>query len=135
GVERVEPVGETAEEALEGVGELGGGGGVVQLGVERVELRAQRGLALAQRRATDQRSAALNEGDLDSERGAVLVRHGKHDKRREVGMDRRPWEQCRPQTPSSSATEPVAAPRGRARRAPPRPAAKQQQTARGLPAA
>jgi integrase len=31
---------------------------------------------------------ALNESDLDSERGAVLVRHGKGDKRREVGMDR-----------------------------------------------
>jgi integrase len=39
---------------------------------------------------------ALNESDLDSERGAVLVAHGKGDKRREVGMDRWAWEQLRP---------------------------------------
>jgi integrase len=39
---------------------------------------------------------ALNESDLDSERGAVLVRHGKGDKRREVGMDRWAWEQLNP---------------------------------------
>ncbi len=32
---------------------------------------------------------ALTETDLDERRGAVLVRHGKGDKRREVGMD--PW--------------------------------------------
>jgi site-specific recombinase XerD len=36
---------------------------------------------------------ALNESDLDPERGAVLVRHGKGDKRREVGMDRWAWQQ------------------------------------------
>jgi len=35
---------------------------------------------------------ALNESDLDSERGAVLVAHGKGGKRREVGMDRWAWE-------------------------------------------
>jgi site-specific recombinase XerD len=39
---------------------------------------------------------ALNESDLDSERGAVLVRHGKGDKRREVGMERWAWEQLHP---------------------------------------
>ena len=39
---------------------------------------------------------ALNESDLDPERGAVLVRHGKGDKRREVGMDRWAWEQMNP---------------------------------------
>ena len=39
---------------------------------------------------------ALNESDLDSERGAVLVAHGKGDKRREVGMDRWAWEQLHP---------------------------------------
>jgi site-specific recombinase XerD len=39
---------------------------------------------------------ALNESDLDPERGAVLVRHGKGDKRREVGMDRWAWEQLHP---------------------------------------
>ncbi len=36
---------------------------------------------------------ALNESDLNRDRGAVLVRHGKGDKRREVGMDRWAWEQ------------------------------------------
>jgi site-specific recombinase XerC len=30
---------------------------------------------------------ALTESDLDADRGAVLVRHGKGNKRREVGMD------------------------------------------------
>jgi site-specific recombinase XerD len=39
---------------------------------------------------------ALNESDLDSHRGAILVRHGKGDKRREVGMDRWAWEQLSP---------------------------------------
>jgi site-specific recombinase XerD len=34
---------------------------------------------------------ALAETDLDRSRGAVLVRHGKGDKRREVGMDRWAW--------------------------------------------
>jgi site-specific recombinase XerD len=36
---------------------------------------------------------ALSESDLDPSRGAVLVRHGKGGKRREVGMDRWAWEQ------------------------------------------
>ena len=31
---------------------------------------------------------ALNETDLDPVRGSLVVRHGKGDKRREVGMDR-----------------------------------------------
>jgi site-specific recombinase XerD len=35
----------------------------------------------------------LSEGDLDADRGAILVRHGKGGKRREVGMDRWAWEQ------------------------------------------
>ena len=39
---------------------------------------------------------ALNETDLDPERGAVLVRHGKGDKRREVGMDRWAWSHLDP---------------------------------------
>ncbi len=39
---------------------------------------------------------ALTESDLDRSRGAILVRHGKGDKRREVGMDQWGWEQLRP---------------------------------------
>lgn len=39
---------------------------------------------------------ALAETDLDWDRGAVLIRHGKGDKRREVGMDPWGWEQLRP---------------------------------------
>jgi site-specific recombinase XerD len=39
---------------------------------------------------------ALQESDLDSSRGAVLVRRGKGGKRREVGMDRWAWEQLDP---------------------------------------
>jgi site-specific recombinase XerD len=39
---------------------------------------------------------ALNETDLDQDRGAVLIRHGKGDKRREVGMDRWAWSHLEP---------------------------------------
>jgi integrase len=39
---------------------------------------------------------ALSESDLDLHRGAILVRRGKGDKRREVGMDRWAWEQLTP---------------------------------------
>jgi integrase len=39
---------------------------------------------------------ALLETDLDQSRGAILVRHGKGGKRREVGMDRWGWEQLQP---------------------------------------
>lgn len=34
---------------------------------------------------------ALSETDLDPSRGSLVVRHGKGDKRREVGMDRWAW--------------------------------------------
>ena len=40
----------------------------------------------------------LAESDLDERRGALLVRHGKGGKRREVGMDDWGWEQLRPWT-------------------------------------
>jgi site-specific recombinase XerD len=39
---------------------------------------------------------ALTESDLDTDRGAILVRHGKGNKRREVGMDQWGWELLRP---------------------------------------
>ena len=39
---------------------------------------------------------ALNESDVDADRGAVLVRHGKGGKRRELGMDRWEWQQLNP---------------------------------------
>ena len=38
----------------------------------------------------------LAESDLEPSRGALLVRHGKGGKRREVGMDDWGWEQLRP---------------------------------------
>ncbi len=38
---------------------------------------------------------ALNETDLDAERGALMIRYGKGDKRREVGMDRWAWVAAR----------------------------------------
>jgi site-specific recombinase XerD len=39
---------------------------------------------------------ALNETDLDPDRGSLIVRHGKGDKRREVGMDRWAWAHLAP---------------------------------------
>ena len=38
----------------------------------------------------------LTESDLDEARGAILVRHGKGNKRRVVGMDQWGWELLRP---------------------------------------
>jgi site-specific recombinase XerD len=54
-----------------------------------------RGLIVVLWRAGLRISEALGlaESDLDPTRGAILVRHGKGDKRREVGMDRWAWEQ------------------------------------------
>lgn len=39
---------------------------------------------------------ALAESDLDPKRGGILIRHGKGDKRREVGLDRWGWQQLAP---------------------------------------
>ena len=39
---------------------------------------------------------ALSETDLDPDRGSLVVRRGKGDKRREVGMDRWAWTQLQP---------------------------------------
>jgi site-specific recombinase XerD len=36
---------------------------------------------------------ALNETDMDTARGSLLIRHGKGDKRREAGMDQFGFEQ------------------------------------------
>src|SRR5436190_24013553 len=38
-----------------------------------------------------QEALSLNETDLDVRRGSMLVRHGKNDRRREVGMDAWGW--------------------------------------------
>ena len=43
-----------------------------------------------------QEALALIEADLDERRGALLVRHGKGGRRREIGMDAWGWEQLRP---------------------------------------
>jgi site-specific recombinase XerD len=48
-------------------------------------------------RATDPGGAlSLTETDLDQRRGSVLVRHGKNDRRREVGMDTWGWSALEP---------------------------------------
>ena len=46
-----------------------------------------RGLIVVMSRALRIGACSATEGDLDRERGAILVRHGKDDKPREVGMD------------------------------------------------
>jgi site-specific recombinase XerD len=43
-----------------------------------------------------QEALALTETDLDGRRGSVLIRHGKNDKRREVGMDAWAWSTLAP---------------------------------------
>jgi site-specific recombinase XerD len=43
-----------------------------------------------------QEALALTETDLDERRGSVLIRHGKNDKRREVGMDAWAWSALAP---------------------------------------
>ncbi len=49
---------------------------------------------------------ALAESDLDAGRGAILVRHGKGGKRREVGMDRWGWEQLTARSVAQAALHP-----------------------------
>src|ERR1019366_4570037 len=50
------------------------------------------------RRAADriQEALSLTETDLDQQRGSILVRHGKNDRRREVGMDAWAWAALEP---------------------------------------
>ena len=43
-----------------------------------------------------QEALALTEGDLDQQRGSLMVRRGKGGRRREVGMDAWGWEQLQP---------------------------------------
>ena len=43
-----------------------------------------------------QEALALTETDLDERRGSVLIRHGKNDKRREVGMNAWAWSTLAP---------------------------------------
>src|ERR671938_76976 len=39
---------------------------------------------------------SLSESDLDQRRGSILIRHGKNDRRREVGMDAWAWSAIEP---------------------------------------
>ena len=39
---------------------------------------------------------SLTETDLDERRGSILVRHGKNERRREVGMDPWRWSALQP---------------------------------------
>src|SRR6516164_3151713 len=43
-----------------------------------------------------QEALSLTETDLDQRRGSILVRHGKNDRRREVGMDAWAWSAIEP---------------------------------------
>ena len=43
-----------------------------------------------------QEALALTETDLDERRGSVLIRRGKNDKRREIGMDAWAWSTLAP---------------------------------------
>ena len=43
-----------------------------------------------------QEALSLIEPDLDERRGSLLIRHGKGNRRRQVGMDAWGWEQLRP---------------------------------------
>ncbi|MGZ6637264.1 MAG: tyrosine-type recombinase/integrase [Solirubrobacteraceae bacterium] len=44
----------------------------------------------------DPRGAVAAESDLDPRRGSILVRHGKNDRRREVGTDAWGWSALEP---------------------------------------
>jgi site-specific recombinase XerD len=43
-----------------------------------------------------QEALSLTDSDLDQRRGSILVRHGKNDRRREVGMDAWAWSAIEP---------------------------------------
>lgn len=71
---------------------------VIRQAGPRIHGARLRGLIVVLWRAGLRISEALSlaERDLDPGRGALLVRHGKGGKRREVGMDEWGWEQLRP---------------------------------------
>jgi integrase len=74
----------------------------------------------------------LNETDLNERRGSLLIRHGKGDRRREVGMDPWAWAVLAGWTADRGPRRPAA---GRAvlrdRRADPRPCVVRHRSARG----
>ena len=68
-----------------------------QAGEDRHGLRARALIVVLWRAALRiQEALALTETDLDSNRCAVLVQHGKGGHRREVGMDMWAWNALRP---------------------------------------
>jgi site-specific recombinase XerD len=48
------------------------------------------------RRSADHEALSLTESDLDQRRGSILIRHGKNDRRREIGMDAWAWSSLEP---------------------------------------
>ena len=92
---------------------------------DRVHGRRLRGLIVVLWRAglRIHEALALAEADLDPRRGSLLVRRGKGDRRREVGIDDWAWEQlaagstrassCRSDRCSASSPAPRAGGRGR----------------------
>jgi site-specific recombinase XerD len=71
---------------------------VIRPAGDRAHGRRLRGLIVILWRAglRIQEALSLSEADLDHRRGALLVRHGKGGRRREVGMDVWAWEELRP---------------------------------------
>jgi integrase len=71
---------------------------VMRTAGDRAHGRRLRGLIVILWRAglRIQEALSLAEADLDHRRGALLVRHGKGGRRREVGMDEWAWEELRP---------------------------------------
>ena len=65
---------------------------------DRIDGRRLRGLIVVLWRSglRISEALALNESELDSSRGSILVRHGKGGKRRTVGMDAWGWEHLAP---------------------------------------
>lgn len=71
---------------------------VMRAGGESAEGTRLRGIIVVLWRAglRISEALALNETDLDRNRGSLVVRHGKGDKRREIGMDRWAWAYLAP---------------------------------------